>query len=297
LMLLALPANSVNFEMDKVHPIVVFDNFPSVEIKSFPELDLPDLQAILRASPSCHIEDSHWNRMIDNIELVESCSLRMEQKDKIIEMLSLADDALVRKILHKLLCSKVFRDSLPNSLGRLLVKLKSTELIILLLENFASVPEEWLVDFIKLCCCKPEEIEDDESPLSKILYYIVQYKYSSSVMCDELKTLNAEQTLIYLKFLNRHMVKLIVENEKSNGNRSDNAMEMLSLLLDAKVACLMRNFEFLSEIEFCRHVLNTQVNIFELRRFVQAAKRSRRLEMRTVPNDYRIEKLILFNLE
>ncbi|KRZ91681.1 hypothetical protein T08_5069, partial [Trichinella sp. T8] len=297
LMLLSLPANSVNFEMDKVHPIVVFDNFPSVEIKSFPELDLPDLQAILRASPSCHIEDSHWNRMIDNIELVESCSLRMEQKDKIIEMLSLADDALVRKILHKLLCSKVFRDSLPNSLGRLLVKLKSTELIILLLENFASVPEEWLVDFIKLCCCKPEEIEDDESPLSKILYYIVQYKYSSSVMCDELKTLNAEQTLIYLKFLNRHMVKLIVENEKSNGNRSDNAMEMLSLLLDAKVACLMRNFEFLSEIEFCRHVLNTQVNIFELRRFVQAANRSRRLEMRTVPNDYRIEKLILFNLE
>ncbi|OUC42733.1 hypothetical protein D917_02719 [Trichinella nativa] len=189
-MLLALPANSVNFEMDKVHPIVVFDNFPSVEIKSFPELDLPDLQAILRASPSCHIEDSHWNRMIDNIELVESCSLRMEQKDKIIEMLSLADDALVRKILH----------NLPNSLGRLLVKLKSTELIILLLENFASVPEEWLVDFIKLCCCKPEEIEDDESPLSKILYYIVQYKYSSSVMCDELKTLNAEQTLVISDF-------------------------------------------------------------------------------------------------
>ncbi|XP_003379739.1 hypothetical protein Tsp_03393 [Trichinella spiralis] len=147
-MLLALPANSVNFEMDKVHPIIVFDNFPSVEIESFPELDLPDLQAILRASPSCHIEDSHWNRMVDNIELVESCSLRMEQKDKIIEMLSLADDALVRKVLHN----------------------------------------------------KPEEIEDDESPLSKILYCIVEYKFSSSIMCDELKTLNAEQTLVISDF-------------------------------------------------------------------------------------------------
>ncbi|KRY71079.1 hypothetical protein T4A_2853, partial [Trichinella pseudospiralis] len=290
-LMIALSANSVNFEMDKVHPIIVFDNFPSVELESFPELDLPDLQAILRASPSCHIEDSHWNRMVDNIELVESCSLRMEQKDKIIEMLSLADDALVRKVLRKLLCSKVFRDSLPNSLGRLLVKLKSTELIILLLEKFASVPEEWL--YKHYFHSKPEEMEDDESSLSKILFYIVQYKFSSSIMCDELKTLNAEQTLPTLFYLDIFKVsQSAYENEKSDDNRSDNAIEMLNLLLDAKVACLMRNFEFLPELEFCRHVINTQVNIFELRRFVQAAKRSRRLEMRTVPNDYRIEKFL-----